>query len=57
MPRQAYRFGSASMGQVSVIFITDKQFGMIQNCEGNLKRPTDEKPSQLALFWVYHADF
>ena len=39
-----------SMGRVSVVFITDKQFGMIQNYEGNLKLSADTKPSQLALF-------
>ena len=33
-----------------MIFITDKQFGMIRNYSGKDEVGPDEKPSQLALF-------
>jgi len=38
------------MGKVSIIFITDKQFGMVRNFEGRIPSETEQKPQQLALF-------
>ena len=48
----ADRLGSTvpQMGKVSMIFITDKQFGMVWNYEGNLEAEVEKKPEQLALF-------
>ncbi|MCF8483404.1 MAG: CRISPR-associated endonuclease Cas2 [Rhodospirillum sp.] len=38
------------MGGVSMMFLTDKQFGMTRNFEGRSRTETEEKPEQLALF-------
>ena len=38
------------MGTVSMMFITDKQFGMVRNYEGRVRAQTEKKPDQLALF-------
>lgn len=38
------------MGKVSIMFITDKQFGMMRNFEGRAPAKTERKPDQLALF-------
>ena len=38
------------MGKVSIMFITDKQFGMVRNFEGRAPAETEKKPDQLALF-------
>ena len=38
------------LGKVSMIFVTDKQFGMVRNYEGNLEADAEKKPDQLALF-------
>lgn len=37
-------------GDVSVLFFTDKQYGMTRNYSGAALGVTEEKPSQLALF-------
>ena len=37
-------------GDVSVLFFTDKQYGMTRNYSGAAFGATEEKPSQLALF-------
>ncbi|WP_136661675.1 CRISPR-associated endonuclease Cas2 [Nitratireductor sp. XY-223] len=37
------------MGKVSMIFITDKQYGMVRNFEGRIRAKTEEKPNQLVL--------
>ena len=48
----AERIGRAAPphGQVTIVFITDRQFGMIRNYSGRTESEPDEKPSQLALF-------
>lgn len=38
------------MGKVSMMFITDKQYGMVRNFEGRARAATEKKPDQLALF-------
>ena len=38
------------MGKVSIMFITDKQYGMVRNFEGRVLTETEKKPDQLALF-------
>ena len=38
------------MGKVSIMFITDKQYGMVRNFEGRAPTETEKKPDQLALF-------
>jgi hypothetical protein len=38
------------MGKVSMMFITDKQFGLVRNFEGRARAETEKKPDQLALF-------
>ncbi len=38
------------MGKVSMMFITDKQYGMVRIFEGPARSATEEKPDQLALF-------
>ena len=38
------------MGKVSMMFITDKQYGMVRNFEGPARSATEKKPDQLALF-------
>ena len=38
------------MGKVSMMFITDKQYGMVRNFEGRVRAESERKPSQLALF-------
>lgn len=38
------------MGNVSTVFLTDKQVGMIRNYSGGAPAEDDEKPDQLALF-------
>ncbi|GEO80953.1 CRISPR-associated endonuclease Cas2 [Pararhodospirillum oryzae] len=38
------------MGLVSMLFLTDKQYGLTRNFEGAAPRPTEKKPEQLALF-------
>lgn len=38
------------MGSVSMMFLTDKQYGMTRNYEGPMPKPTEKKPDQLALF-------
>ncbi len=38
------------MGKVSIMYITDKQFGMIRNFEGHAPAKPERKPEQLALF-------
>jgi CRISPR-associated protein Cas2 len=38
------------MGKVSIMFITDKQYGMVRNYEGRASKPAEQKPDQLALF-------
>ena len=38
------------MGKVSMMFITDKQYGMVRNFEGRIRSGSDRKPEQLALF-------
>ena len=38
------------MGRVSMMFITDKQYAMVRNYEGNAPTETEKKPDQLALF-------
>jgi len=38
------------MGKVSMMFITDKQYGMVRNFDGRARAETEQKPDQLALF-------
>ena len=38
------------MGKVSMMFITDKQFGLMRNFEGRPHARPEQKPAQLALF-------
>ncbi len=38
------------LGKVSVLRITDKQFGNILNCWGKFEVPKEPQPSQLELF-------
>ena len=38
------------MGKVSVMFVTDKQFGLVRNYDGKLRTEAEKKPHQLALF-------
>ena len=38
------------MGKVSMMFITDKQYGMVRNFEGRVRAEVEKKPDQLALF-------
>ena len=38
------------MGKVSIMFITDRQFGLIRNFEGRVPTDTEKKPDQLVLF-------
>ena len=38
------------MGNVSMMFITDKQYAMVRNYEGQVRAATEDKPDQLALF-------
>jgi CRISPR-associated protein Cas2 len=38
------------MGDVSMIFLTDKQFGLTRNYVGRNPIGTEKKPNQLALF-------
>ena len=37
-------------GEVSVLFVTDKQFGQMLNFYGTVPKPSEKKPDQLALF-------
>ena len=48
----ADRIGShvPPMGKVSIMFITDKQYGMVRNFEGRVPSRPEKKPDQLALF-------
>lgn len=48
----ADRIGASAppMGKVSMIFITDKQYGLVRNYYGRLPVDTEQKPEQLALF-------
>ncbi len=39
-----------AMGNVTTLFLTDKQFGMIRNYSAGAPAKPDEKPAQLALF-------
>lgn len=39
-----------AMGKVSMMFITDKQYGMVRNFAGRTRADTEAKPDQLALF-------
>lgn len=39
-----------AMGNVSVIFVTDRQYGMTRNFTGKAAAETESKPEQLALF-------
>lgn len=47
----AERVGAAvpSLGQVSVYFITDKQYGLTRNYAGRARAETEKKPDQLTL--------
>ena len=38
------------MGKVTMLFITDKQYGMARNFEGRIRTGPERKPDQLALF-------
>ena len=38
------------MGKVSMMFITDKQYGMVRNFEGRARAESERKPDQLVLF-------
>ena len=42
--------GVPPMGKVSIMFITDKQYGMVRNFEGRVPAGKEQKPNQLALF-------
>ena len=48
----ADRIGSQvpPMGKVSIMFITDKQYGMVRNFHGRIRAESERKPDQLALF-------
>ena len=50
--RAANRIGShvPPMGKISMMFITDKQYGMVRNCHGRIHAESERKPDQLALF-------
>jgi len=39
-----------SMGKVSIMFITDKQFALVRNYSGGSAKELEKKPDQLALF-------
>ncbi len=39
-----------SEGDVSIMFFTDKQYGMTRNYAGHAKKKTEEKPPQFTLF-------
>ncbi len=39
-----------SLGSVSMMFLTDKQYGMTRNYHGRSQTETEKKPEQLALF-------
>ena len=39
-----------SMGKVSMMFITDKQFALVRNYSGGASDELEKKPDQLALF-------
>ena len=43
------------MGKVSMMFITDKQYGLVRNFESKARSETEVKPDQLALFTVSSA--
>jgi CRISPR-associated protein Cas2 len=47
----ADRIGKAvpSLGHVSIMFITDKQFGMTRNYDGAFRENEEKKPDQLLL--------
>ena len=47
-----HRIGQSAppMGKVTVMFITDKQYGMVRNYEGHAPKAVESKPDQLALF-------
>ncbi len=38
------------MGTVSILFLTDKQYGLTRNYTGKTQQSAEEKPAQLALF-------
>ena len=38
------------MGKVSMMFVTDKQYGLVRNFDGRVRARTEKKPDQLALF-------
>jgi CRISPR-associated protein Cas2 len=48
----ANRIGRAvpESGSVSMVFITDKQFGLIRNFQGRVPTKAEEKPAQFTLF-------
>lgn len=37
-------------GDVSIMFFTDKQYGLTRNFSGHRQRETEEKPTQFTLF-------
>ena len=38
------------MGKVSMMFVTEKQYGLARNFDGRVRAGTEKKPDQLALF-------
>ncbi len=48
----AHRIGkrAPSEGDVSIMFFTDKQYGMTQNYSGRSLKETEKKPTQFTLF-------
>jgi CRISPR-associated protein Cas2 len=48
----AHRIGKKTPpeGDVSILFFTDKQYGLTRNFSGRALKETEEKPSQFTLF-------